>query len=136
MTSMRGRPRKVNLEAPTTITEEVQKMQAVVSDLDGITLPQNDETTNEVEYDKKVIISPKDIKATPQRMGVVLKKLEPVLQRGFAVIPDHEGVSVTISKGRCSESINITSSDAELMRCVHRVSVAHAASSKSNGISD
>lgn len=125
MAGVRGRPRKVQLPEPIAITQEVVKMEAQEANnpLSGIVLE-----TQEA-YGRPAVMHPRDVKPTPERMGHVLKKLEVVLARGFTVTPDAEGVSVTISKGRCAESINITSSDNEIMRCVHRVNVASASSS-------
>lgn len=117
MAGVRGRPRKVLLPEPSAITED-KTMLNQHPDLVGL--------VNPTDYTKPAIMHPRDVKPTPERMTHVLDKLAKFVERGFIVTPDKEGVSITITKGRCSEGINITSTDHQMIQCVNRVAVAAA----------
>ncbi|CAB4164663.1 hypothetical protein UFOVP826_66 [uncultured Caudovirales phage] len=119
MAGVRGRPRRVALTEGQTIAETMEPLPSIVDD----TEQERQSVINPTDYTRPVIINPRHVKPTPERMGVVLEKMAKFLERGFEITPDRDGVSITIRKGQCAESINITSSDVELQRAVNRVAV-------------
>ena len=120
MAGVRGRPRKVQLPEPIAIAEEVAKMEAQPETLAPVA-PLGSPVNN---YG---IIKPMDVKPTRERFAHVLDMLKPYAERGFLFTADD--VSVTITKGRCSECLNVTNTDAEFKRALNRVAVAAASAS-------
>jgi hypothetical protein len=128
MAGVRGRPRRVSLTEGQTIAETMEPLPSIV---DAVEHEPQQGVINPTDYTRPVIINPRHVKPTPERMGVVLEKMAKFLERGFEITPDRDGVSITIRKGQCAESINITSSDVELQRAVNRVAV-WAATARAN----
>jgi hypothetical protein len=113
MAGQRGRPRKVALPQPSASPGEVVNMDTSVAPefRAPVTAPG--------------IITPQSIRVTPERIAHVLEKLEKFAERGFSFSADD--CSITITKGRCSECLNVTNTDAEFIRAINRVAVAAAA---------
>lgn len=115
MAGQRGRPRKVSLPQPSAspLPKVVNMDQSVAPEFRApVTAP-------------SAIITPQAIRVTPERISHVLEKLEKFAERGFAFAADD--CSITITKGRCSECLNVTNTDAEFIRAINRVAVAAAA---------
>lgn len=115
MAGQRGRPRKVLLPQPSA-----SQLQKVVT-MDNSVAPEFRAPVTA----PSAIITPQAIRVTPERIAHVLGKLEKFAERGFLFSADE--CSITITKGRCSECLNVTNTDAEFVRAINRVAVAAAA---------
>ncbi len=133
MTGVRGRPRRVNLTEPVQNETESAVVRAIAEPEELATMPpapleHRPENTNQVVSPLgHGILTPRKAVPTRERMAEVLELLGKAVERGFTVMPDAEGVSVTITKGRCSECLNITNTNAEFIKALNRVNVASAA---------
>lgn len=120
MAGQRGRPRKVELPHPSAPQREVVNMDNSVAPEFRAPVPA-----------PVAIITPQSIRVTPERIAHVLEKLEKFAERGFSFSADD--CSITITKGRCSECLNVTNTDAEFIRAINRVAVAAAAGHRAVG---
>lgn len=137
MAGMRGRPRKVALTEPTqgesfgvvaNAIEPVAEIGPYPPHFEAL----RPEMTNPVVAPLgHSILTPRNVRPTPERMTEVLDLLKPALERGFEVETDPQGICVTIKKGRCAECLNITNTNTEFMKALNRVNVAWAAAGRS-----